>query len=122
LAYRSYHQDGGGSVTTALRYSLDECQTWSSAVTVDAQFGGAYPSIVDLIDGTELIAYYEEGAGSTIRLKRFRVTNDGVEWLPVQPLHAPEPKTVSMLLTGVLALPLVHVSRSRWFRTMLPMR
>jgi hypothetical protein len=26
--------------------------------------------------------YYEEGAGSSIRAKRFRVTDKGVEWLP----------------------------------------
>jgi sialidase-1 len=98
LGYRD--AAGGG---TALRYSLDETQTWSSKVLVDT-VSGAYPSIVDLIDGTELIAYYEEGAGSTIRLKRFRVTNDGVEWLPVQPLHAPEPGTISLSVIGAGSL------------------
>ncbi len=67
---------------TSLRYSLDECQTWSSEVVVD-KVGGAYPSIVDLRDGSELIVYYEEGQGSSIRAKRFQVTNTGIKWLPV---------------------------------------
>ena len=60
--------------TTSLHYSLDECQTWSQNVLVDT-VGGAYPSMVNLKDGTVLIVYYEEGAGSSIRCKRFRATN-----------------------------------------------
>jgi hypothetical protein len=66
---------------TSLHYSLDECQTWSQNVLVDS-VGGAYPSMVNLKDGTVLIVYYEEGGGSSIRCKRFRVTKTGVEWLP----------------------------------------
>ena len=64
--------------------------------------GGAYPSIVDLTDGSELIVYYEEGTGSTIRAKRFLATADGIEWLPVTPL--PEPGTISLLITGAIGL------------------
>ena len=63
---------------------------------------GGYPSIVDLKDGSELIAYYEEGTGSTIRVKRFLATADGIEWLPVMPL--PEPGTISLLITGAIGL------------------
>ena len=65
---------------TALRISRDECKTWSEAVLVDDVIG-AYPSMVELKDGSILIVYYEEGAGSSIRAKKFRVTATGVEWL-----------------------------------------
>lgn len=66
---------------TSLHYSLDECQTWSPNVLVDG-VGGAYPSMVNLRDGSVLIVYYEEGAGSSIRCKRFRATQTGLVWLP----------------------------------------
>jgi sialidase-1 len=79
LAYRNYQTQG---TKTCLRFSLDECKAWSAEVPVDT-FGGAYPSIVDLRDGTELIVYYEEGSGSSIRVKRFRATRAGIQWLPV---------------------------------------
>ena len=38
---------------------------------------GAYPSMVNLKDGSVLIVYYEEGAGSSIRAKRFRASRQG---------------------------------------------
>jgi sialidase-1 len=65
---------------TSLHYSLDECRTWSENVPVD-DFGGAYPSMVNLKDGSVLIIYYEEGEGSNIRARRFRATPSGIEWL-----------------------------------------
>ncbi len=65
---------------TSLHYSLDECKTWSSNVPVDT-VGGAYPSMVNLKDGSVLIVYYEEGQGSSIRAKRFRAKRTGIEWL-----------------------------------------
>ena len=65
---------------TSLHYSLDECQTWSPNVLVD-NVGGAYPSMVNLQDGTVLIVYYEEGPGSSIRCQ-LRVTKSGIDWLP----------------------------------------
>jgi len=68
---------------TSLHYSLDECKTWSPNVIVDTVIG-AYPSMVTLKDGTILIVYYEEGAGSSIRAKRFRTTPKGIEWLPFE--------------------------------------
>jgi sialidase-1 len=46
--------------------------------------GGAYPSMVNLKDGSVLIVYYEEGGGSNIRTKRFRATPDGIEWLVLE--------------------------------------
>jgi len=65
---------------TSLHYSCDECRTWSPNVEVDTVFG-AYPSMVTLKDGSILIVYYEEGAGSSIRARKFRVDKDGVTWL-----------------------------------------
>jgi sialidase-1 len=65
---------------TSLRYSLDECKTWSDNIMVD-DFIGAYPSMVNLKDGSVLIIYYEEGGKSSIRAKKFRATKSGIEWL-----------------------------------------
>jgi hypothetical protein len=65
---------------TNLNYSLDEARTWSENVLVDSVFG-AYPSMVNLKDGSVLIVYYEEGEGSNIRAKKFRATKGGIEWL-----------------------------------------
>jgi hypothetical protein len=72
LAFRLPH--------TSLRYSRDECRTWSENVVIDEVIG-AYPSMVNLKDGSVLVVYYEEGPGSSIRAKRFRVTDKGIEWL-----------------------------------------
>ena len=69
---------------TNLRFSRDECKTWSESILVDNVFG-AYPSMVELHDGSILIVYYEEGPGSSIRAKKFRVTASGVEWLTFDP-------------------------------------
>jgi sialidase-1 len=81
MGYRGYSTlNGSGVGCTALRCSLDECKTWNEAITVDA-FVGAYPSMVNLKDGSVLIVYYEEANNSSIRAKRFRVTSAGVEWL-----------------------------------------
>ncbi|MBR5627275.1 MAG: exo-alpha-sialidase [Thermoguttaceae bacterium] len=69
---------------TSLRFSRDECKTWSDNVVVDDVIG-AYPSMVELKDGSVLIVYYEEGGGSNIRAKRFRIKDDDtVEWLSLR--------------------------------------
>ena len=65
---------------TSLHYSLDECATWSENVVIDNVIG-AYPSMVNLRDGTVLVVYYEEGQGSSIRAKRFRASPKGIEFL-----------------------------------------
>ena len=67
--------------TTSLRYSYDECKTWSDNVVVDDKMWGGYPSMVNLKDGSVLIVYYEEGHKSSIRAKRFRITRSGLDWL-----------------------------------------
>ena len=65
---------------TSLRISRDECKTWGENIVIDDLIG-AYPSLVNLKDGSVLVVYYEEGNGSSIRAKRFRVTANGVEWI-----------------------------------------
>ncbi len=65
---------------TSLRISRDECKTWGENIVIDEVIG-AYPSLVNLKDGSVLVVYYEEGGGSSIRAKRFRVTAKGVEWI-----------------------------------------
>jgi sialidase-1 len=104
---------------TSLRYSSDRCQTWSDEVVVDSVIG-AYPSIVDLEDGSQLIAYYEDfgyheggGFGSDIRIRRCRVTEAGeFEWLAVTPM--PEPGTISLLL--IAAAGLLAWRQRAWYR------
>lgn len=65
---------------TSLSYSLDEGKTWKGPIKVDDCIG-AYPSMVNLKDGSVLIVYYEEGAKSDIRARRFRMTAGGGQWL-----------------------------------------
>jgi hypothetical protein len=65
---------------TSLHYSYDDGRTWSENVVVDDRIG-AYPSLVELKDGSVLIVYYEEGTGSNVRARRFRVGPGGLEWL-----------------------------------------
>jgi hypothetical protein len=65
---------------TSIHISRDECKTWQGPYEIDSTIG-AYPSTVELKDGTVLIVYYEEGPGSGIRARRFRVNADGVEFL-----------------------------------------
>jgi sialidase-1 len=66
---------------TSLHFSSDETKTWSPNVLVDI-VAGAYPSLVELRDGSVLCVYYEEGAGSNIRAARLRVTTSKVEVVP----------------------------------------
>lgn len=71
--------------STSLRFSRDECATWSGSFLVDS-YGGAYPSMVELNDGSILIVYYEEGEGSNIRARRFRIHKDNtLEWFAATP-------------------------------------
>ncbi len=66
---------------TSIHVSDDECRTWHGPYIVDDVIG-AYPATVELKDGSVLIVYYEEGAGSAIRAKRLRISVDGIEELP----------------------------------------
>lgn len=62
---------------TSLHWSKDEGKTWSDNVLIDEKTG-AYPSMVDLKDGSVLFVYYEEGPGSNIRARRISATPEGV--------------------------------------------
>lgn len=73
-------QDFLRASSTSIRYSRDECQTWSQNVLVDSS-PGAYPSLVNLRDDSVLIVFYEEGAQSNIRVRRLRTTEQGITWL-----------------------------------------
>jgi hypothetical protein len=66
---------------TGVVASDDSGQTWRGPYPGDA-VTGAYPGLTELPDGSIYIVYYEEGAGSRIRGKRFRLTPDGVEIIP----------------------------------------
>jgi photosystem II stability/assembly factor-like uncharacterized protein len=66
---------------TALHLSRDEGRTWQGPYEVD-NVHGAYPSIVELKDGTILIVYYTEGKDSEVRARRFRIEADGIQPLP----------------------------------------
>ena len=61
-------------------FSDDSGHTWQPEVLID-ELIGAYPSMVNLNDGSVLVVYYEEGQGSSIRAKRFRITSEGLEWV-----------------------------------------
>jgi sialidase-1 len=69
---------------TSLHYSRDEGRSWFGPVQVD-DFIGAYPSMVNLKDGSVLVVYYEEGNRSGIRARRFRAGSAGIQWLPCGP-------------------------------------
>jgi sialidase-1 len=75
---------------TSLHWSIDDGRTWSANVLVD-DVVGAYPSMVELKDGSILIVYYEEGAGSNIRARRFRASTSGIEWLTIADGPAGQP-------------------------------
>ena len=72
--------DGVLPGTTTIRLSFDEGKTWGLPITVDCKLG-AYPSMVTLTDGSTLIVYYEEGPGSNIRARKFRINEKRLEWL-----------------------------------------
>jgi len=67
---------------TNMRVSRDEAKTWGEPIQIDS-VTGAYPSMVNLKDGSVLVVYYEEGQGSDIRARKFRVTEDSVEFIPI---------------------------------------
>jgi sialidase-1 len=64
--------------STSFYVSRDECETWSGPYEIDS-VGGAYPGLAELPDGSVLAVYYEEGEGSSIRCRTFRVTSDRIE-------------------------------------------
>jgi hypothetical protein len=65
---------------TSIHVSRDDGRSWQGPYQIDSTIG-AYPSTVELKDGSVLIVYYEEGAGSGIKAKRLKLTAEGVEAL-----------------------------------------
>lgn len=65
---------------TGLRVSRDEGGTWQGPYVLDTVIG-AYPSTVELKDGTVFVVYYEEIEGSAIRASRFQLPTD-ISFLP----------------------------------------
>jgi hypothetical protein len=66
---------------TSLHVSRDEGKTWQGPYRIDDTIG-AYASTVELKDGTVLVVYYEEGEGSAVRARRFKLEKDGPGFLP----------------------------------------
>jgi sialidase-1 len=65
---------------TALHVSRDEGRTWQGPYPID-ETPGAYPSTVELNDGSVLAVYYEEGERSAIRARRFKLLENGIKFL-----------------------------------------
>src|SRR5205823_14557628 len=65
---------------TSLHISRDDAKTWQGPYQIDTT-PGAYPSTVELKDGTVLIVYYEEGERSAVRARRFQLKPEGIEFL-----------------------------------------
>ena len=102
LGYRSLI---GGVYSTALRYSLDECASWSDEITIDA-LGGAYTSMVNLDDGSVLVAYFDKMGDAPADIRVRTITITGV----------PEPGALALLATGLLGL-LFYAWRKRKLST-----
>lgn len=67
---------------TSMSFSADETASWSRTFRIDGRAPGAYPSMVNLADGSVLVVYYEEGPGSDVFARRFRITPPRtVTWL-----------------------------------------
>lgn len=79
------------AIAPAVRqHNLDvPCNTWSDPIRIDS-YGGAYPSMVNLNDGSVLVTYYEEGSGSNIRARTINITG------------APEPGSGILLAIGLV--------------------
>ncbi len=73
---------------TALHVSRDDAASWQGPYAIDSTIG-AYPSTIECRDATVIVVYYEEGERSGIRVRRFRLKLDGVEFLP---LTGPAPR------------------------------
>ncbi|WP_176712459.1 sialidase family protein [Allomuricauda sp. CP2A] len=70
LSYRGFYDSIG--YYTGLQISHDNAKTWQGPYLID-NTPGAYPSTVELMDGSLLAIYYEEGKGSSIRALRFKL-------------------------------------------------
>jgi len=69
--------------STSVHMSRDACKTWSGPFEIDS-VGGAYPGMAELPDGTIACVYYEEGEGSSIRCVGLKITEEGIEVVPLR--------------------------------------
>lgn len=65
-----------------IRRSFDGGRTWSKPERFD-QYMGSYPEMLELNDGTILVVYHREGLDSDVVSFRIRVTEAGIEKLPL---------------------------------------
>lgn len=65
---------------TAMHISHDDAATWQGPFAID-DVKGAYPATVELKDGSFLVIYYTEGKGSHVRVKRWKLTPAGPEFI-----------------------------------------
>lgn len=70
MTTRAFREAPSKKGYTGLRISRDEAKTWEGPYLVDETLG-AYPSTIELKDGSVLVVYYEEGVGSGIRAYSF---------------------------------------------------
>lgn len=94
LAYRGFGKGGDFKTAyTALRVSFDEGKTWEGPYLLDKS-GGAYPSTIELNDGSVLAIFYEEGENSGVGATRFRVPKRLNQAPNSQPVDQPLPLQV----------------------------
>lgn len=83
LSYRAFFDDFEHKKGyTGLRISYDEGKTWTGPYMIDKMWG-AYPSTIELKDGSILAVYYEEGQKSCIRALRFNLPQKPVAQIPL---------------------------------------
>lgn len=75
LSYRAFSDENG--YYTGLQISRDDTQTWEGPYLIDDS-PGAYPSTIELKDGSILAIYYEEDEGSSIRAMRFKLPETNI--------------------------------------------
>jgi sialidase-1 len=87
MSYRAFRDDKvKKSGYTGLRISNDEGKTWAGPYLIDETWG-AYPSVIELKDGSLLAIYYEEGKGSGIRVLKFKKPSVKTGIDPAHPIH-----------------------------------
>ncbi len=69
---------------TSLHWLSGDNKAWQGPIQIDSVIG-AYPSMVELADGSVYCVYYTEGKGSSIRGARLRVSKTGVQVSAVWP-------------------------------------
>jgi sialidase-1 len=88
LTYRAFFDDFQQKKGyTGMRISYDEGKTWKGPYMIDKMWG-AYPSTIELKDGSILAVYYEEGQKSCIRSLRFKLPQKTSTEIPLdQPVQ-----------------------------------